>query len=184
MGTEYIRISELERLVRDPVPKKWQMIYRVLFFSALRANELLTARVRQLVKTEDGYFLLLEKQKNGTKNELTPMRKEDFRDLVWYVRNRRYQQDDYIFQGQRGKHTVQYLDRQIKKHGLLVGIRPFLASHAFRRGRVVHLANQGVPYAEISTITRHKSVVMLMKHYDKDVKRRSYELLQRYGSYQ
>lgn len=184
MTTDYITLDEVEKLSTDErIPYKWRLIYRVLFFSALRASELLTARFRQLVWNRDGFFLLLERQKNKTKNELTPMRKEDFKEVWWYCKNRESLLDSYIFVGQRGKHTVQHLNRMIKQHTKIVGVRSYLASHSFRRGRVVHLANMGVPYAEIAIITRHRNVQMLMKHYDKDVKRRSYELLEQFGSY-
>ncbi len=177
--TDYATLEELDMLT-DPekINMPWRLIYRVLFYSALRSSELLLALVNQIVKNQDGYFLRLLDQKNETKNELTPLRKDDYIALKEYIELNQRGQGEYIFVGQRkAPFSNQWLNIQLRKHCKIVGIDRYLTSHSFRRGRVVQLKNEGLPYAEIASITRHQNVAVLMKHYDKDVKRHAYEIV-------
>ena len=68
MQTNYVTEQEV-KLLTDPdkIELPWRLIYRVLFYSGLRASELLKCKVRQLQSVDDGFYILLENQKNQEK---------------------------------------------------------------------------------------------------------------------
>lgn len=178
--TNFITENEI-RLITDPdkVEMPFRLIYRVLFFSALRCHELLNAQTKHLQRIDGKGYLLLEYQKNKEKNELTPLREQDYISLREYTDLHKRQPEDYIFIGKRGKHKVQWLNINLKRHYQLVGINRHLSSHAFKRGRIVTLKNKGHDYAEIANLTRNKDIGMLIRIYDKLAKEHASELVEK-----
>ena len=63
------------------------------------------------------------------------------------------------------------------EHIKLVGITKHLSTHSFRCGLVTSLKREGYNYEEISVITRHKDKRTLIEHYDKEHKKRAFEIV-------
>jgi len=182
----YITESELKQLLDpDLVPWKYRIIYRILYYSALRAGELMKIKPKHLIRqtnnedSREEYFLLLEHQKNQEKNEYTPIRLEDYTILLDYCKQHDIKKNQLIFSNRQDiPHSVSWLNRQLKKHCVKVGLNKPISSHSFRAGRVTSLKRKGLGYAEIAIITRHKNLKTLSDHYDKKIKSRAYEIVQ------
>lgn len=162
------------------IPLKIRLIVRVLWNSGLRAGELLQAKRNNLVRKNYGYFLILETQKSGVLNEPTPLTQEDYFALVEYCDYHNKRPSDFILTGERGRHKVQWLNRELKKYCKKVGITINLTSHSFRKGRIVSLRENDVPYAEIAEITRHKNLKVMSDHYNPKKKAHAYKLTEKY----
>jgi integrase len=170
--TNFVTMTDM-KLLQDPdkIEMPFRLIYRVLFFSALRVRELLDTKVSQLKKIEGKYYLELPTQKNKTKAELAPLREQDYYALREWIEMKKYDANDFIFQGHPGKSfSTQWINTILERHRKIVHIPYRLSSHAFRRGRVVDLKQKGFDYAEIKTLTRHKSLDVLIDTYDKKSK--------------
>lgn len=169
----------------DLVPWKNRILYSLMYYSALRSIEALTLKSMNILKKyndqdkRDEYFIFLKTQKNKEKNELTPIRKENYIELVTYCKTNKIRPKNYVFSSRlKIRNTNQWLNGVLKKDCLKVGITKILSSQCFRKGRVTQLRRDGVPYEEIATITRHQNIRTMMKHYDKQIKSRAYELIE------
>ena len=156
-----------------------------MFHSALRSIEALALKSMNVVKKyndqdkREEYFILLKDQKNKEKNELTPIRKEDYINILTYCQTNKIRKNRYVFSSYKNLHnTNQWLNGVLKVDCKKVGIEKILSSQCFRKGRVTQLRREGVPYEEIASITRHKNIFTMMKHYDKQIKSRAYELVE------
>ena len=185
MADEIVSENDLQ-LLQDPdlITWKHRIIYTVLFYSGLRASELLTLKPRQLRKrfnSEDNrneYFIRLEQQKNKEINEDTPLRERDYADLISYIQANDVRSHEFVFTSRLKKHnTVEWLNRCLKTQCKKLGIMKNITSHSFRKGRVTQLKRKGYGYAEIAAITRHKNIRVMQKHYDKQIKSRAFEIV-------
>lgn len=166
------------------------MIYTILYYSALRAGELLNSKRKHLIKNysvEDKrseYFLLLEDQKNNEKNEYTPLRMQDYTALIDYCNTENIKSEEFIFsnrkdsKGKRIPISVSGLNRHLKRLCKKLQIETHYSSHSFRAGRVTELRKKGYDYGSIAIITRHQNIKMLIRHYDKKIKSRAYEIVE------
>lgn len=178
--THFITETELRLLTNpDKIEMPFRLIYRVCFYASLRGGEILNAKARHLQRIDAKCYLLMEHQKNKEKNELTPLREQDYISLKEYCEFWKRKPDDYIFIGIRGKHRVNWLNDNLKRHVELVGINRHLSSHAFKRGRVIDLKDKGYDYAEIANLTRNKDINILIKTYDKLAKKHATELVEK-----
>lgn len=180
---DYVTKADLDLLLNpDHVSRKFRLIYESLFYSGMRAGELLNAKAKSLVHNKHGYFIELPYHKTSTTPERTPITKDVFIKLHDYCRDTKKKPIDYIFSGQRGKHNVQWLNVKLTVHCRAVGIRRIITTHSFKKGLVVGLRSAGYGYAEIAAITRNKNLTVFRKHYDKLEKKHAYELLEKYSN--
>jgi len=188
MAKDYVTINDLKKLQNELIPLKYRLIYTVLFYSAMRPGELLIRKPIHFhkdhndEKDKDYFFFELKTQKNGTENELTPIRQQDYISMIDYIRICNIKDDEYIFGSKKLQYkkpmSVSWLDRKIKEHLELVGIKKSITAHSFRSGLVTYLHEEkGLSYAEIATITRHQNIRVMQKHYDKRMKFTAYNII-------
>jgi integrase len=182
LGSEDATFDDLDKLQNaDLVPLKWRLYYRILYNSSMRGSELLNIKRKHLIQTRQGYFIILERQKSGRKNDRTPIVKDDFIDLIDYSNYTKKGLNDYIFTGQRGKHNIQWANKRLAEHCELVGIERHLTTHSFRKGNIVSMRDSNIPYAEISEITRHKNLKVMSDHYNPKRKKHAYNLAENFA---
>ena len=188
MAKEYTTMADLKKLQNEVIPWKYRLIYTTLFYSALRPGELLQRKPNNFQKefNEDKdkhyYFFDLKTQKNKEKNELTPVRQQDYTAMLDYIRLMNIGPNDYIFGSAKLKFkkpmSVSWLDRKLKEHCELVGIEKPITGHSFRIGLVTYLHEEkNIPYSEIATITRHQNIRVMQKHYDKRIKYTAFTII-------
>ena len=188
MVKDYVTMNDLKKLQNELIPLRYRLIYTTLFFSAMRPGELLIRKPKDFTKeySEDKdkhyFFFELKTQKNGTENELTPIRQQDYVALIDFIRQMNIGPDDYIFGSSRYKYkkpmSVSWLDRKLAEHLKLIGLNKKITAHSFRSGLVTYLHEEkNMPYSEIATITRHQNIHVMQKHYDKRIKYTAYSII-------
>ena len=189
MAEDFVTKLDLKKLCSEIIPQRYRLIYTTLFHSGMRPGEVLNITPSDFHKeykedkNKDYYFIELKKQKNKVKNELTPIPQEDYIKLIDYVRYNKIPQTGYIFGSGKLKYkkpmSVSWLNRKLKDHKELVGITKKITAHSFRSGLVVYLLDKGHTYPDIATITRHQNISVMQKHYDKRIKHRGFEILEK-----
>jgi len=174
---EYLLLQENEL-----IPYKYRLMYRVLYHSAFRIDELLSLKPEDLKIEENQnnheleYYAVLKKQKSGPEGEFVPLLPKDYKLLQDYIKKQKKRPDEYIFTGQRGRHTGSWINEQFKRHCKMTGIR-VLTTHAFRRAFITRQKQRGWSYEDIADVTRHKRIDTMRKHYDKGIKSRAFRML-------
>lgn len=181
-------ISDLRKLISEVIPLKYRILYQTLFYSGMRPGEICQFQSFYFHKEIDEekhktyFFYDLKDQKNGEKNELTPIRQQDYIAMKDFCEINKILPHDYIFGSSKFKFkkpmTVSWLDRKLEEHCKLVDITKKLTAQSFRAGLVTYLADKGIAYGEISKITRHQNINVMAKHYDKRRKKGAYELIE------
>jgi len=188
MGKDYVTLQDLKKLNGEAIPLKYRLLYTTLWYSGMRPGEVLKMKPgdfhKELLEENNKtyYFYDLKTQKNGTENELTPIRQQDYIAIMDYVRLMKIGPTDFIFGSSRFKFkkkmSVSWLDRMLENHLPLVGIDKDITAHSFRSGFVTYLRKKNVDYNEISIVTRHQNIDVMKKHYDKRIKYSAFEMIE------
>ncbi len=98
----------------------------------LRASDLLTLTVEDIPYIEIGDSFELKEKKTGKKRRLT-MNKQTYHAKHNLLKSRSYEDDELLFQGQRGKMTVQYVNYLVKQWTSLIHLKGRYGSHTLRK---------------------------------------------------
>ncbi len=166
--------SQLEKFYAN-LPEKYSLLAEVLYFSAGRATEISTLRVRNI--NFDQNLLTIEKSSTKTKEtRQVPLHPETLSKLKGWISNHSLGSDDYIFftssrntsysPGEKPV-SIQSLDQFFRKAFDWMGVKG-ASSHSFRRSRLTHLMQQNWNIREIMHISGHKNLMSLQKYLESD----------------
>ena len=166
--------SQLEKFYSN-IPEKYSLLAEVLYFSAGRATEISTLKVRNI--NFDRSLITIEKSSTKTREtRQVPMHPQTLSKLKRWISGHSLGSEDYIFfsssrntsykEGEKPV-SIQCLDQYFRKTFDRIGIKG-ASTHSFRRSRLTHLMQQNWNLRELMDISGHKNLMSLQKYLDSD----------------
>ena len=100
--------------------------------TAFRAGDLLSIKYNQVNNLSVGDDIMIKEQKTGKLRRVS-INQIALEALRTYLDSRSFNDDDYIFQGQRGVLTVSYVNYMVKQWCREAGIKGHFGSHSLRK---------------------------------------------------
>lgn len=154
-GRNYYGLSEM-----------WRLLFMTMYSLALRRVDVSRLRVRDLVKEEDGYYLLIHGK--GNRIDRLYVLPRLARLLVEYIDWRKQVGEDWIFKNRFGNAiSSDACNDELRARQELLGMNPIRASHTFRRSRLTHMALKKASVWEIMKQSRHRKLATVQRYIDR-----------------
>lgn len=155
-------LFESNRIRNDELAIRDQAIISVLYFTGLRASELINLKMQNISLSQR----MIRVIGKGNKERIVPFSEECKKDLVLYLNQMRntllsksIHQSTYVFLNKDGEQlTLRGLETIISeietKNGLVLGLHPHLFRHSF----ATHLLEKGADLRTIQEMLGHESI--------------------------
>jgi len=154
----HITYQEFQKLLMNTKDIDKRILLKIMWLYGLRVSEVLMLRKDDLIKKEDGYYLMITRlKKKKTRITVLPLKFEVGFELENYINM--FKIEDRIF-----KYTRQAIWSWLKnlsKRVLNRNIHP----HMLRHGRVYDLIKKGVHWAEIVKILDWEDPRLLLRYF-------------------
>ncbi|HQC19630.1 MAG TPA: tyrosine-type recombinase/integrase [Smithella sp.] len=146
-------IETIKKLLKDnPLH---MAIFTLGINTNLRASDLLSIKVSQVRGLKPMSEIDITERKTGKSRKIN-LNKKCVDAINELLASRTYQEDDYLFIGQRGRLTVPYLNNLVKSWCAKINLKGNYGSHTLRKtfGHIQHV-NFGVPLPELMVCYNH-----------------------------
>jgi integrase len=150
---EYSKVQDVKAKLRDD--KRALALFTLGCNTALRAGDMLRLTRDQLTLQDDGRYEIATVERKTQKRRLIILNGPTSRILHEYLQR---SSGTYVFEGQRGKMSVSYLRRLIKKWCADAGVDGHIATHTMRKSFVrLNYEHFGAPLAVLMRALGHSS---------------------------
>jgi len=162
---EILTPFEVERLLDQPNPNlplglRDRAMIEILYATGMRVSELVHLPLHQ-VHLEGGYALIYGK---GSKERIVPLSQEAVRWITRYLETVRPaflkgKESDLLFLGRSGKGlTRQQFWKNLKRYGVMAGIRKKMTPHLLRHSFASHLLERGADLRSVQVMLGHVDI--------------------------
>jgi len=123
-------IKAIKKLLADN-PRDF-CLFTIGINTNLRASDILNIKVKQVKDLKAGDELVVTEKKTGKKRRIT-LNKAVASSVQALLASQSYNEDDSLFQGQRGPLTVPTLSRMVKEWCISINLKGNYASHSLRK---------------------------------------------------
>lgn len=154
----FIEKEDFQKLYGIIEDKETKAMLSVAYSTAMRINELVTRRMKDLDLRKRTLFV---SGKTGPESDaFLPLDETSVTDLRDYLTGQKLEQDDYIFHRNGDNKTPASTSTMtVRLYNLCedAGLEP-MSWHKIRHSRATHLREQGVPLEDIQALLRHSSI--------------------------
>lgn len=152
---QILTVDEVKRLLDKTINVKHKAMLSVLYYSAVRSEELLNLKVENINGTD---FEIHIQNGKGSKDRVIPIPENLIKLLRVYYK--KYKPKEYLFSGQIkiNKYSYESLNKVVKQALKRAHIIKHITCHSFRHSRATHLLNNGVDTKTLQDFLGHKHI--------------------------
>lgn len=163
---EWLTPQEWEILISSDMREQDGLILYLLYGCALRVSEMCSLKAEDISIEEK--LLIIRKSKNQPDPRAVPITSKTLIGLLdEHVKQMGLVRGDYLFPGRHMRNCIsrKAVYERCKRLAREAGIEKPITTHTFRRSRITHLIDAGMPIEQVQFLAGHKGINTTTKYY-------------------